>query len=137
MQEVKILIAEDDDQDYLVVKKAFEKIELKDFVHRVNDGEELIKYLKSSKPPKFILLDLNMPKIDGRVALREIRQDNDLKEIPIIVFTTSEAKEDIHISYNLGANSFIKKPTDFNKLVEIVRSISNYWLQVVELPKEN
>jgi len=107
------------------------------------DGEELMDYLcrrgkfsdpESAPRPGLILLDLNMPKKDGREALKEIKSDPDLKQIPIVVLTTSKADEDIYRSYNLGVNSYITKPVSFEGLVEVMKALSLYWFEIVRLP---
>jgi CheY-like chemotaxis protein len=109
----------------------------------VEDGDELLDYLYhrgkyadagSSPSPGLILLDLNMPRKDGREALREIKADPDLRRIPVVVLTTSKAEEDIYRTYDLGANSFITKPVSFEGLVAVMRDIGRYWIEIVELP---
>ena len=109
----------------------------------VEDGEELLDYLYhrnqytdplSSPTPGLILLDLNMPRKDGREALREIKADPELRRIPVVVLTTSKAEEDIYRTYDLGANSFITKPVSFDGLVSVMRDIGRYWIEIVELP---
>ena len=109
----------------------------------VEDGEDLLDYLyrrgkytdpASAPRPGLILLDLNMPKKDGREALREIKADPDLRRIPIVVLTTSKAEEDIYRTYDLGANSFIAKPVKFESLVALMKEIKRYWIEIVELP---
>ena len=144
LKSVTILIAEDDADDYLLMKKALEQTRIANELHWVKDGEELLDYLlhrgsykdpKNSPKPVLILLDLNMPKIDGREALKQIKQNEDLKRIPVVVLTTSKRDEDVVQSYNLGVNSFIRKPEDFNKFIDIIRDVSHYWFDIVELPK--
>lgn len=112
----------------------------------VHDGTELLDYLyhrgqyvdhAASPSPGLILLDLNMPRKDGREALREIKADPDLRRIPIVVLTTSKAEEDIYRTYDLGANSFITKPVSFEGLVNVMREIGRYWIEIVELPPKN
>jgi len=138
-----ILIADDDDNDVFLTKKAFQKSDIPIIFKRVTNGEELMNYLvrkgeyeklESSPRPSIILLDLNMPKMDGKEVLVEIKQHPDFKKIPVIVLSTSKAEEDINRTYFLGANSYIVKPTDFKKLVNIVQSLSEYWLKTIELP---
>jgi CheY-like chemotaxis protein len=110
----------------------------------VEDGEQLLDYLRGTgswagcKParPGIILLDLNMPRMDGREALREIKNDPDLRRIPVVVLTTSKAEEDIVRTYDLGVNSFITKPVTFEQLVDVMRFVGRYWLEIVELPAE-
>jgi CheY-like chemotaxis protein len=140
---VIILIADDDPDDRLMIKEALTEKRLANPLHFVEDGEELMDYLyhrgKYSTPnsqqlPGLILLDLNMPKKDGREALREIKSDPVLRRIPVVVLTTSKMKEDILRAYNLGVNSFITKPVSFDALVDIMQTITKYWLEIVELP---
>lgn len=112
----------------------------------VGDGDELLDYLyrrgrysdpEEAPAPGLILLDLNMPRKDGREALREIKADPDLRRIPIVVLTTSKAEEDIYRTYDLGANSFITKPVSFEGLVSVMRDIGRYWIEIVELPPDH
>src|SRR5262249_20282312 len=113
-------------------------------LHVVEDGEQLMDYLHrrnayegtDSPLPGMILLDLNMPRKDGREALKEIKADPNLRRIPIVVLTTSKAEEDIFRAYDLGVNSFIVKPVTFNNLVEVTKVMGKYWLEIVELPPE-
>ena len=140
---VTILMADDDDDDCLLAREALAESRLANELYFVKDGEELMdylyrrgKYLDSSTSPRpgLILLDLNMPRKDGREALEEIKADPHLRHIPIVVLTTSKAEEDIYRSYDLGANSFITKPVTFASLVEVMRTIGKYWFEIVELP---
>ncbi|MFZ0692920.1 MAG: response regulator [Alphaproteobacteria bacterium] len=138
-----ILMADDDSDDRMLVKDAFDESRLNNDLHFVEDGEQLIDYLyrrrnfahlKGQPYPGLILLDLNMPKKDGREALAEIKKDPDLRRIPIVILTTSRAEEDILRTYDLGANSFITKPVTFESLVQVVQVLGNYWVEIVELP---
>ncbi len=139
---IVILMADDDDDDFLLTKKALEESKLLNTLIRVKDGEELVDYLQKrgdyenveTHRPGVILLDLNMPRKDGREALREIKSDDSLKDIPIVVFTTSKAEEDIYRSYKLGVNSFITKPVTFENLIEVMKALGKYWFEIVELP---
>ncbi len=140
---ITILMADDDPDDCLLVSKAFKASRLCNDLRFVKDGEELMDYLYQrgkyagaalSPRPGLILLDLNMPKKDGREALREIKSDPDLRAIPIVVLTTSKEEEDVLRSYDLGANSYITKPVTFQGLVDVIKSLGNYWLEIVELP---
>jgi len=144
-QSITILMADDDEDDRLMTKEAFEEARLANDLRFVEDGEELMDYLhrrgKYANPedaprPGLILLDLNMPKKDGREALKEIKSDADLKRIPIVVLTTSKADEDIYRSYDLGVNSFITKPVSFDGMVYIITSLAQYWFQIVRLPED-
>ena len=136
-------MADDDDDDYLLTKKALGESKLLNRLIRVRDGEELIDYLhrkgeftaENAPRPGVILLDLNMPRKDGREALKEIKTDDALRNIPVVVFTTSKAEEDIYKSYQLGVNSFITKPVTFDNLTEVMRTLGNYWFEIVELPR--
>ncbi len=134
-----IIMADDDDDDYLLATIAFKKAKLSNPIVRVADGQELIdnlnKRLETKEPlPSIILLDLNMPRMDGREALSIIRADDQLKHIPIIILTTSKAQEDILNTYRIGCNSYIRKPVDFTKFVETVTAFKNFFIEIVELP---
>ena len=138
-----ILMAEDDSDDRLLAQDALVESGLATDVHFVEDGVELMDYLTrrnkfsqlgNAPRPGLIILDLNMPKKDGREALREIRANPELRKIPVVVFTTSTADTDIARVYELGANSFISKPVAFNSLVGVMKAIGQYWFQVVVLP---
>lgn len=140
---ITILMAEDDADDRLMTREAFQECRLGNPLQFVADGEELMDYLKRRGPyadavrfpmPGLILLDLNMPRKDGREALREIKSDPELREIPVVVLTTSKAEEDVANSYSDGANSFITKPVSFAALIEVVQTLGKYWLQIVDLP---
>lgn len=142
---ITILMAEDDPDDRVLAREALEESSLANDLRFVQDGEELLDYLrqrgKYSDPslaprPGLILLDLNMPKKDGREAVREIKADPALRRIPIVVLTTSKAEEDIFRSYELGVSSFIIKPVSFESLVEIMKTLSRYWFEIVELPPD-
>lgn len=140
---IVILMADDDDDDFVLTQKALKESKLLNRLVRVKDGEELIDYLlgrgeyegQPIERPGVILLDLNMPRKDGREALKEIKTHPDLNDIPVVVFTTSKAEEDIYKSYKLGVNSFITKPVTFDKLIAVVTSLGKYWFEIVELPK--
>ncbi len=134
---VQILIADDDPEDRLLIKDALQESHLLNELVFVNDGEELMAYLRSTPVlPGIILLDLNMPRMDGREALKEIKSHPHLKQIPVVVLTTSIAEEDIFRTYNLGVNSFITKPVKFTSLVTIMKDLGRYWLEIVQLPKD-
>ncbi|MBC5774795.1 response regulator [Pontibacter sp. KCTC 32443] len=139
-----ILIADDDAEDRMLVKEALEESRLNNNIQFVENGEELLDYLhnrgkftdKDQYPtPGLILLDLNMPKKDGREALKEIKNDEHLRMIPVVVLTTSKAEEDILRTYDLGVSSFITKPVTFSSLVDVMKTLSKYWFEIVELPK--
>ena len=134
-QPVSILVADDDEEDRQLIKEALQESRLLNPLEFANDGEELLHRLQSKKElPGLILLDLNMPKKDGREALREIKSNPDFKRIPVIILTTSKAEEDIYRTYNLGVNSFITKPVTFTALVDVLNKVAQYWFEIVELP---
>lgn len=140
---IVILMADDDDDDFILTEKALKESKLLNTLIRVKDGEELIEYLQNTGKyadqktvrPGVILLDLNMPRKDGREALREIKSDDNLRDIPVVVFTTSKAEEDIYRSYKLGVNSFITKPVTFDNLIQVMQTLGKYWFEIVELPQ--
>ena len=139
-------MAEDDADDRLLARDALAECQLADDLHFVEHGEELLDYLfqrgKYNNPataprPGLILLDLNMPRKDGREALREIKEDPVLRHIPVVVLTTSRTDTDIGRMYQLGANSFITKPARFDALVDVMKALGSYWFKTVELPPAN
>ena len=142
---ISILIADDDVDDRMLIKDAFDECRLKNPLQFVEDGEQLLAYLrregkyeklKGEPLPGIILLDLNMPRVDGRTALDEIKKDERLRHIPVIILTTSKAEEDILRTYYLGVSSFISKPVTFEGLVDVVKTIGHYWIQIVALPTQ-
>lgn len=142
---ITILYADDDAEDRMLVEDALEESRLANNLDFVNDGEELMDYLhrrgkyaalRHDPYPGLILLDLNMPRKDGREALQEIKKDPVLRRIPVVVLTTSKAEEDIYRSYDLGVNGFIVKPVTFESLTEIIKILGKYWFEIVELPIE-
>jgi CheY-like chemotaxis protein len=143
IESINFLMAEDDPDDRLLIKEAFRENQATDSIHFVNDGVELLDYLRrqdiytnpgDAPVPDLILLDLNMPRKDGREALEEIKTNPYLRHIPVVVLTTSNAVEDIMHSYDSGASSYIIKPVRFNGLVEAIKELMQYWMQVVRLP---
>lgn len=143
---ITILLADDDEDDRMLARDALADSRLANDLRMVEDGEELMDYLlrrgryvapADSPRPGLILLDLNMPKMDGREALREIKSDAGLRRIPVVVLTTSEAEEDIYRTYDMGANSFVTKPVMFDSLVKVMRDLGKYWFEIVELPEDN
>ncbi|QJW99673.1 response regulator [Frigoriglobus tundricola] len=142
---ITILMADDDPDDRQLTREAFEENHLANDLRFVEDGEELLDYLnrrgKYAAPgaapvPGLILLDLNMPRKDGREALQEIKSDPRLRNIRVVILTTSKAEEDVVRSYDLSAASYITKPVTFERLVEVVRALGKYWLEIVELPPD-
>jgi CheY-like chemotaxis protein len=142
---IVILMADDDEDDRMLTAEALEESRLSNQIHFVEDGEEAMDYLhrrgkyadpELSPRPGLILLDLNMPKKDGRETLREIKADPNLRRIPVVVLTTSKAECDVYRSYDLGANTYISKPVTFDSMVDVMRTLGKYWFTLVELPPE-
>ncbi len=139
---VTILLVEDNEGDVGLVEEVFEDAKIRNILHVAEDGEEAMLFLNKKNPyndvptPDIILLDLNLPQKDGREVLEEIKNDENLKRIPVVVLTTSKAEEDILRSYNLHANSYITKPVDFDQFIKVIRAIEDFWLEVVRLPNE-
>ena len=140
---ITILMADDDADDRRLTQEALEEGRLINEVKFVDNGEELMDYLRhqgkfaalaEALRPGLILLDLNMPRKDGRTVLKEIKSDPDLRQIPVVVLTTSKADEDVYKSYDLGVNSYIVKPVTFEALVDILQTLEKYWFEIVELP---
>ena len=140
---ISILMADDDPDDRELSAKALQQSKLANDLRFVVDGVDLLDYLyhrgeysdpETSPPPGLILLDLNMPKMDGREALQTIKSDPELRHIPIVILTVSKQDEDIVRSYDLGANSYITKPVTFEGLVQIMSDLGHYWFEIVELP---
>jgi len=138
-----IVLAEDDEDDFILIRDALKELRILNELHWVKDGEELMDYLHRrngyadttmSPRPGLILLDLNMPRMDGREALADIKSDPKLRRIPVVVLTTSKSEEDIFNSYDLGVNSFIRKPEGFYKFVDVMQTLNKYWFEIVELP---
>jgi len=139
---IDILLVEDDPGDELITREAFEHNKIKNNLHVARDGEEGLDFLYrrgefgGAPRPDLILLDLNLPKYDGRQLLEQIKSDADLCHIPVVVLTTSAAEEDILKSYKLHANAYVTKPVDLEGFLRVVKSIDNFWLSVVKLPHE-
>ncbi len=139
---VEILLVEDNPGDIRLTQEALKEGNIPNNLHTVMDGAEAIKFLfregtyTEAKRPDLILLDLNLPKKDGREVLSKIKADNDLKKIPVVVLTTSNAETDILKAYDLHANCYITKPVDFNRFIEVIKSIEQFWLTIVRLPSE-
>jgi CheY-like chemotaxis protein len=137
---IDILLVDDNPADARLTREALDDSKIANALHHVVDGMEAIAFLRREAPyqaaprPDIILLDLNMPRMDGRQVLAEIKNDDRLKTIPIVILTTSEAEEDIVKSYQLHANCYVTKPVDFDKFVTIVQAIEDFWLSIVRLP---
>lgn len=140
---ITILMADDDEDDRMFAREALEESRVLNDFRCVEDGEELLNYLRRRGPyavpgsaprPGLILLDLNMPRKDGRETLAEIKTDPTLRSIPVVVLTTSSAQEDIARTYDLGVNSFVTKPVTFAALVDVMRDMGRYWIEIVQLP---
>jgi CheY-like chemotaxis protein len=140
-----VLVAEDDDDDFLLTREAFNAAQIRNKLIRVRDGEELLDFLLRRNSHRtrpelsrlIILLDLNMPRKDGREALREIKSHEQLRRIPVIALTTSKAENDILHTYELGVNCFIRKPVRLDEFVDVVRSLKSFWLETAQLPSIN
>ena len=132
---ITVLLVEDDPGDVVLIQEAFEHNKVRNDLHIVGDGVEALDFLRSDGPrPDLILLDLNLPRKDGREVLAEVKGDSSLRSIPVVVLTTSKAEEDILRSYDLHANAYVTKPVDFNRFIEVVRQIDEFFVTVVKLP---
>jgi CheY-like chemotaxis protein len=138
---VDVLLVEDDPGDVLMTREAFEHFKIRNTLHVVNDGEQALQFLRQtgeyagSPRPGLILLDLNLPRRDGLEVLAELKEDPGLRVIPVVILTTSQAEEDILRSYSLHANAYVSKPVDFERFIEVIRQIDNFFITVVELPR--
>ena len=141
---IVILLADDDEEDRMLACDALAESRLSNEIYCVTDGEDLMDYLQrrgkytppaAAPRPGIILLDLNMPKKDGREALREIKSDPNLRQIPVVVMTTSKAHEDIFHSYDSGASSFVSKPVTFEGLIDVMKGLGRYWFEIIDLPQ--
>ncbi|SES15809.1 response regulator [Actinokineospora terrae] len=138
---IDVLLVEDDDGDVLMTREAFEHYKIRNQLHVVRDGEQAVAFLRregqyaDAPRPDLILLDLNLPRFDGRQVLAEIKADAEFRMIPVVVLTTSEAEEDILRSYQLHANAYVTKPVDFDRFIEIIRKIDEFFVTVVKLPR--
>lgn len=139
-----ILLVEDDPDDQELTRRAFRACRFRNTLHVVNDGEEALDYLyrkgafadpKSSPRPDLILLDLNMPKLDGRVVLARIKEDPEFRRIPTVILTTSSRDEDVRRSYDLGVNSYMTKPVRMDSFMQAIRDLEHYWFNLVVLPE--
>ena len=142
-KEVKILLVEDNEGDIVLTLEALKEVKVSNNISVVKDGEEALQYLKkegrfnNAETPDLILLDINLPKIDGKEVLEEIKRDALLMTIPVVILTTSDAEKDILESYNFHANCYITKPVDFDKFIEVVRTTKDFWISIVQLPHSN
>jgi CheY-like chemotaxis protein len=139
-QPIEVLLVEDDPGDVLMTQEAFVDYKIANRLTVVTNGEDAIAYLRKQgrfrdvPTPDLVLLDLNLPRRDGREVLRDIKQDPDLRRVPVVVLTTSDAEEDVLASYNLHANAYVRKPVDFEQFVAAVRAIDDFFITVVRLP---
>jgi len=137
---VDVLLVEDDPGDVLMTREAFDHHKIRNHLHVVNDGEQALQFLRrtgdyaSAPRPGLILLDLNLPRRDGLEVLAELKADPGLRVIPVVILTTSQAEEDILRSYALHANAYVSKPVDFERFMDVIRQIDNFFVSVVELP---
>lgn len=139
-QDLEILLVEDNEGDIRLTIEAFTEAKIRNQIRVVRDGEQALAYLKKETPytdvltPDIILLDINLPKVDGKEVLHVMKNDLLLKSIPVIMLTTSSADSDVQESYANHANSYVIKPVDLNKFMEVIRSIEEYWISIVKLP---
>jgi CheY-like chemotaxis protein len=137
---IEVLLVEDDPGDVVLITEAFEHNKVNNRLHVVADGVEALQFLRCEPPyeectrPDLVLLDLNLPRKDGREVLAEVKADEDLRRIPVVVLTTSKAEEDILRSYDLHANAYVTKPVDFDRFIDVVRQIDEFFVSVVKLP---
>jgi CheY-like chemotaxis protein len=137
---IEVLLVEDDPGDILMTQEAFEEHKVRNTLNVVSDGEEALAYLRQegkyaeAPRPDLVLLDLNLPRVDGREVLAKIKEDENLRSIPVVVLTTSQADEDILRSYSLHANAYVTKPVDFERFITVVRQIDEFFVSVVKLP---
>ncbi len=139
-RQIEVLLVEDDPGDVLMTKEAFEDYKLRNQLHVVTDGAEAMDFLRrqgehtDAPRPDLVLLDLNLPRMDGREVLQAIKSDPELASIPVVILTTSEAEEDVLRSYSLHANAYVTKPVDFERFIQVVRQIDEFFVTVVRLP---
>ena len=137
---IQVLLVEDDPGDVLMTREAFDDNKVANVLHVVSDGAEAMEFLRkegqyaNAPTPDLVLLDLNLPRMDGREVLAAVKADDELRQIPIVVLTTSEAEEDVLRSYALHANAYVTKPVDFERFIEVVRKIDDFFVSVVRLP---
>jgi CheY-like chemotaxis protein len=140
---IEVLLVEDDPGDVLLIREAFEDNKVANRLHVVADGVEALQFMRREGPhgdaprPDLVLLDLNLPRKDGREVLAEVKADGELRTIPVVVLTTSQAEEDVLRSYDLHANAYVTKPVDFDRFIGVVRQIDQFFVSVVKLPTKN
>jgi CheY-like chemotaxis protein len=140
-QVVDVLLVEDDDGDVLMTREAFEHYKIRNTLHVVSDGEQAIQFVRQAgdyadaPKPGLIMLDLNLPRRGGLEVLNELKSDPELRLIPVVILTTSQAEEDIVRSYSLHANAYVTKPVDFDRFMDVIRQIDNFFITVVKLPR--
>jgi CheY-like chemotaxis protein len=138
---IEILLVEDNPGDVRLTQEALKENKIRNNLHVAKDGVEAMQFLRRMKGfetasrPDLILLDLNLPKKDGREVLAEIKSDENLRSIPVVILTTSDAEDDVAKSYDMHANCYVRKPIDLNRFIEVVKIIENFWLSIVELPR--
>ncbi|WP_214327676.1 response regulator [Nonomuraea sediminis] len=140
---IEVLLVEDDQGDILLTKEAFDLNKVRNRLHVVNDGEQAMAFLRREDGyadvprPDLMLLDLNLPRMDGMEVLEAVKADSELRTIPVVILTTSEAEEDIIRSYRLHANAYVSKPVDFEQFIRVVRQIDDFFVTVVKLPSHH
>lgn len=140
---IEILLVEDNPGDVRLTQEALKENKIRNNLHVAKDGVEAMKFLRrmnghaAAPRPDLILLDLNLPKKDGREVLTEIKSDEKLRSIPVVILTTSDAEDDVARAYQMYANCYVRKPIDLNRFIEVVKIIENFWLSIVELPPNN
>jgi CheY-like chemotaxis protein len=141
VESIEVLLVEDDPGDVLLIQEAFEDNKVRNRLRTVSDGVEALRFLRregefaDAPRPDLILLDLNLPRMDGREVLAEVKTDEQLQQIPVVVVTTSKLEEDVLRSYKLHANAYVTKPVDFDRFIEVVRQIDEFFVTVVKLPR--
>ena len=141
MSEIHILLVEDNEGDIVLTLEALKEAKLRNKISVVRDGEEALQFLyKEGKyvrqdSPQLILLDINLPKMDGKEVLNKIKSDPDLKKIPVVILTTSSSEKDILEAYNNYANCYITKPVDLDKFIDVIHTVEDFWISIVQLPK--
>lgn len=143
LRAIEVLLIEDDPGDVLMTREAFEDAKVANNLYVVSDGEDALSFLRregehvAAPRPDLVLLDLNLPRVDGREVLEQIKNDPELRSIPVVVLTTSEAEDDIVHSYSLHANAYVTKPVDFDRFHQVVRQIDDFFVSVVKLPRRH